>query len=328
MMNYLTYAMLCSEKCSCCVQALARVVEIAEDILRYRILPDTPNAKFILGIQRIVASIHQPGAEGHCISLKDALSIFPKTFRGNSEQCARDFLDYLLSRLNDGDIQLLSTMVGEFMCTRKCVCGFQHGQSSEQHTIVSLTIPRNDYGIPSKHSSVQQMIKDISSPESNEVSGYCNSCLQNFPIDTELVFDKESRVLVLCIGIFQKLADGKFRKVISNIEVQSEVSIRYRHGNDVRKRLACIIYHIGPDKEHGHFVASFEGPNGVWFQANDARVTRVNDHRLALDSAMPFLLFYRPMDPVTAERYQNIRMLASRFEYFPRINPFIMYSLF
>jgi hypothetical protein len=142
------------------------------------------------------------------------------------------------------------------------------------------------------------------------------------------MFSTESTELVLSIPIFRKGQDGKFRKLISNINVEDKVSISYDHGTS-EKQLACVVYHLGPSKDYGHYITLLNY-GGDWYKADDEHVTRVKDHCLDVTSAMPFLLVYTSssMVPVTGEINHSIRSLASRFEYLPLINPRIGYSLF
>jgi hypothetical protein len=323
----LTYAMLCSEKGSCYFQALAHIPHTAHEILSYKTLPDVPNTEFILCFQRIIASIRQPGVEGHYISLEDVLKIFPEKFRGNTQQCALELFDHMYANMNDGESQLLSTMTGELKTIGLCKCGRKQSTRYEAHTIVPLKIINTD-GELLKSTSVQKMLDNFKKPEMLPVSGNCNYCLKSLPIQKRTVFSKECPVSAFSIGIFEKMDNGRVRKRISRVHVESELSISYEGETSVttKKQLTCVIYHVGNDKDSGHFICLIRGDD-CWHQVNDSNVTRVKDHRLAGSSTMPFIVFYTPMEPIPDEMNHSIRTLTSRIEYLPLINPHVGYSL-
>jgi Ubiquitin carboxyl-terminal hydrolase len=312
-------AMLWSKKCFC-VQLLANVPEFAIKLLSLTPVQDADhaahNAEIVLCIQKAIASIHQPGAEGHFFSIDALLKLLPEDFNGVTEQCVSDFLHYLLSVFDKGfpEVNPMDAMMGTMKLTLKCKCG--HSRSRyEKHTIVPLSIPSDGCGKPLQRTSVQQMVDNLSRFETVKAEN-CSCCGKNTPVRRRSVFSQKSSVLVMCISIFEW--DSRFessKKLLCDITIQNTVSIRYDDGNDC-KTLALVIFHLGEDQESGHYVVRLKGPDGRWYQADDKCVTGVNDHHIDSKIAVPYILVYKDITgPLPV--YPFISTLASRFEFYP-----------
>jgi ubiquitin carboxyl-terminal hydrolase 36/42 len=164
------------------------------------------------------------------------------------------------------------------------------------------------------------MIDNLALTDTVELMESCSSCQKKLPVQKQMVFSKDSSVLVMEIKVFERMDDGALRKIISKIDIDDKVLIPQGHEN-VEKGLACVVYHIGKTKDSGHYVARFQGPNGIWFQADDARVSVVKSPRLATDTAMPYVVFYTTLDPVPDSIHRALSTLASRFEFLPLMHP-------
>jgi hypothetical protein len=286
-------------------------------LLTFRPVQDaSPNAKIIECIQKAVASIHQPGAEGCYISIDDLTKLLQYPFNGLTQECASDFLDYLLSDVFEkGFPELIQAMTGTVRITFKCKCGNARRVERQDHRTVALCIP-TDGGKPVERTSVQEMVDNLSLNEAAQLEGKCIACRKNPPTEKKLVFNRKSSVSVMRISIFEwKNGSKSGQKLFSEVELQNVLTIRYKDGDDCQM-LSFVIFHIGENQESGHFVARYKDSNGSWYQADDRCVTRVDGHRMDAKLAMPFIVVYTKIkepDPMLP----SITTLASRFEFYP-----------
>jgi uncharacterized UBP type Zn finger protein len=293
-------------------------------ILSSALLPceDTPEIKVIRCIQQVVASLLQPGATGAFISLDTVLGIFPTHFNGATQECASEFLHYLLNIWDHDfakyfEFRPLEIMIGEIKNTLTFPCCGGVREECVECGIVPLCIPSKD-GTFLDHCSVQQMIDNLYLPETFQLKDPCASCSTHSAAQKDMMFSTVSPVFIVSIQIFQNLGGGSTRKILSKIDVDETVSIRHCCGI-VKKKLTSVIYHVGKTRTSGHYLMRYIAPDGRWYEANDELVKVVDGPHRSGNSVMPYLAIYSMMEGLPDPIHGALSTLASGFEFLPLI---------
>ena len=167
----------------------------------------------------------------------------------------------------------------EYHMERTCSqCSFTSGTIDSLDHILSVSVPNNSF----IHFEMQKAINDTIL-ESRETDMICRGCNRE-TISEKMTLKTLPQFLIIHLILF----NNNLQK-LENITIPpKEIQLRSSHSQNTYE-LHCIIEHIGPTMEQGHYVCYFL-KNDKWFRASDNIVQHIGESDLP---TQPYVSVYK-----------------------------------